>query len=166
MKIELKNVKYSDFASHETHCFEAAVYIDGKRAGNVSNDGRGGCNDYHPHELALTLAEHAKTLPKQKWNLDGKKFEIETTLDHIIDELLIDYLHAKDLKRSLSKRILFVGTDGQLKETIGLDKTKMEAALASPTITEKLKAQKILNLLPFDEALSLYINHAKGENHA
>ena len=75
-------------------------------------------------------------------------------------------LFRSDLKRALNKRILFVSSDGQLKETIGLDKTKMEAALASPTITEKLKAKKILNLLPFDEALSLYINHAKGANHA
>ena len=40
MKIELKNVKYSDFASHETHCFEASVYIDGKRAGIVSKAAR------------------------------------------------------------------------------------------------------------------------------
>jgi hypothetical protein len=42
MKVELKNVKYSAFASQETHCFEATVYIDGKRVGTVSNEGYGG----------------------------------------------------------------------------------------------------------------------------
>ena len=31
MKIEIKHVKYSQFASRETNCFEATVYIDGKR---------------------------------------------------------------------------------------------------------------------------------------
>ena len=162
MKIELKNVKHSEFASHETHCFEAAIYIDGKRAGTVENDGRGGCNFYHPHEVGAAIQAYAKTLPKVRYH----EHEFDQDADTIIGDLLVHHLTAKDLKRALNKRILFVSSDGQLKETIGLDKTKMEAALASPTITEKLKAKKILNLLPFDEALSLYINHAKGANHA
>jgi len=49
MHIELKNVKISGFASEETLCFEAAVYVDGKKAFLVKNDGHGGCNDYVPN---------------------------------------------------------------------------------------------------------------------
>lgn len=48
MEITLKNIKHSEFASHETHCFEATVYIDGKRAFGVENDGQGGPNNYFP----------------------------------------------------------------------------------------------------------------------
>ena len=51
-------------------------------------------------------------------------------------------------------------------ETISLDRPRMEKILASPSVKTQLKAQKILNLLPFDEALSLYINHSVGANHA
>ena len=40
MKITLKNVKYSEFASQETYCFEATIYLDGKKAGQVRNDGQ------------------------------------------------------------------------------------------------------------------------------
>jgi len=62
MKIELKNVKHSEFASRETDCFQASVYIDGKKAGTVGNDGQGGCNHYNPWKLADILSGNAKTL--------------------------------------------------------------------------------------------------------
>lgn len=50
MKIELKNIKYSAFASEETHCYEAALYVDGKPLAIVRNDGHGGADyvDQHP----------------------------------------------------------------------------------------------------------------------
>ena len=41
-KIELKNLKTAEFASEETHCFEATVYLDGKRFCIASNQGHGG----------------------------------------------------------------------------------------------------------------------------
>ena len=162
MKIELKNVKYSDFASHETHCFEAVIYIDGKRAGTVENDGQGGCNFYHPREVEEALRAHAKTLPKVHY----REHEFDQDADTIIADLLVQHLYTKDLKRALNKRILFVTNDGVLRETFNLERQKMESILASPSVKTQLKAQKILNLLPFDEALSLYINHSVGANHA
>ena len=42
MKIELKNIKHSEFASHETFCYEATLYVEGKPFAQVSNDGQGG----------------------------------------------------------------------------------------------------------------------------
>jgi hypothetical protein len=162
MKIELKNIKYSEFASHETSCFEAAVYIDGKRAGTVENDGQGGCNFYHPHDLEEALQAHAKTLPKVKY----QEHEFDQDADTLIGDLLMQHLHAKDLKRAMNKRILFVTHDGLLKETINLERQRMESILANAALTGQLKAKTILNLLPFDQALSLYLNHTQGANHA
>ena len=46
MKIELKAIKYSAFASQETHCYEANLYVDGKKIGVVSNDGHGGADSF------------------------------------------------------------------------------------------------------------------------
>ena len=36
MKIELKNVQYAAFASEETNCFEATIYVDGIFAGALA----------------------------------------------------------------------------------------------------------------------------------
>ncbi len=45
-KIILKNLKYAAFASEETSCFSATVYVDGKRLCTARNDGHGGCDSY------------------------------------------------------------------------------------------------------------------------
>ena len=47
--IEIKNLKLNTHFSQETHCFTATVYIDGKRAFSVENEGRGGPNNYYPY---------------------------------------------------------------------------------------------------------------------
>lgn len=47
MKVELKNIKICNAMSEETTAFTATIYVDGKRAGEARNDGRGGSTDYH-----------------------------------------------------------------------------------------------------------------------
>lgn len=110
MKIELKNVKHAAFASEETACFQATVYIDGVKAGEVSNDGKGGCNMYHPWELQKKLDDYAKTLPDvdvSELFSDDKKHTLPNSDDLLIGDLLGDYLEARTLKRHCKKETLF-----------------------------------------------------------
>lgn len=44
--ITIKNLKYAAFASQETSCFEATVYLDGKRFCTAGNEGSGGPDRY------------------------------------------------------------------------------------------------------------------------
>jgi hypothetical protein len=46
--VELRGVKYAEFASDETACYRATLYVDGAKFCEVSNDGHGGCDDYFP----------------------------------------------------------------------------------------------------------------------
>lgn len=46
IKITLKNLKYAAFASQETACFAATVYVDGKRLCTARNEGHGGGDSY------------------------------------------------------------------------------------------------------------------------
>ena len=125
MKVEIKNVKHSQFASHETNCFEATVYIDGKRMGTVSNDGQGGPNDYDSRALVEALTKYAKTLPTRTWKLDDQVLEVHPDMDTAIDDLLMAHLYSRDLKRAMTKRILFVDKDGILKQTGTMDKARL-----------------------------------------
>lgn len=156
MKVEIKNVKHSQFASHETNCFEATVYIDGKRMGTVSNDGQGGPNDYDSRALVEALTEYAKTLPTRTWKLDDQVLEVHPDMDTAIDDLLMAHLYSRDLKRAMTKRILFVDKDGILKQTGTMDKARLSAAIGSPDIGQRLRSNRILNLMPFDLALTTY----------
>ena len=64
MKIELKNLKHYPSMSEETTCFQASVYIDGKKAGDVKNDGHGGAHYFYPFGLAEKLNSYGATLPE------------------------------------------------------------------------------------------------------
>ena len=49
-RIALKNLKHAAYASHETHYFNATIYLDGERAFKASNQGSGGPNEYFPYQ--------------------------------------------------------------------------------------------------------------------
>jgi hypothetical protein len=160
-KIELKNLKHSDFASQETYCFEASVYIDGKKAGTVSNQGCGGSHSYHPNTLYQLLKAEADKLPPHEWRLNEEVLTIQPDADTIISELVTEALHAKDLKSGMRRRILFIGENGEVFETQAMKAAALAVQLVRADLYEKLKTKTILNLLPFPEALSIYIKGAK-----
>lgn len=156
MNITLKNVKFAEFASQETNCFEATVYIDGIRAGTASNEGYGGCNNYYPNTLYAALNEYAETLPpivSRYLDGSGNPMLLEHDADILIGNLFDYWLQSRDLKKSLAKSILFIGEDGKLWRS---KQTDLKAALAHADIHKKLKTNQILNLMPFDTALSIY----------
>jgi len=151
MKIELKNVKHSEFASHETNCFEAAIYIDGKKAGTAENSGQGGTTNIFPNTLYHTLKAYTDTLPPTMYH----GLPLEQTPDGLIDDLVTDWLYARDLKKAMTKRIVFLRA-GTMLETVTLTADRMRGLLAKPDLLQTLNADKVLNLLPFDNALQLY----------
>jgi hypothetical protein len=86
---------------------------------------------------------------------------IQPDADTIISELVTEALTAKDLKSGMRRRILFVGDDGSVFETQAMNAVALATQLNRTDLFEKLKTKTILNLLPFPEALSIYIKGAK-----
>ena len=100
MKIELKSIRFSEAMSEETNAFTANLYINGKKVGYCKNQGHGGCTDYNadsPEDRkAIADAEtYCKALPKTKW----KDMEFDQSLESVIDQLLEDWLKAKETKK-------------------------------------------------------------------
>jgi len=155
MKIELKALKYSDFASQETHCFHANIYIDGKKAGWAENNGHGGMTSIHPHQLYTTIRQCTDKIPPRIVKYGDTEMSIDTSPDSYIDELVTLALHEKDLKRAMKTRILFT-RENQVFETKKLTAAELAASLDNAHLKEKLKADQVLNLLPVAEALKLY----------
>ena len=158
MKIELKALKYSDFASQETHCFYANIYIDGKKAGWAENNGHGGMTTIHPHQLYTTIRQCTDKIPPRIVKYGDTEMSIDTSPDSYIDELVTLALHERDLKRAMKSRILFT-RENQVFETKKLTAAELAISLDNAHLKEKLKADQVLNLLPMGEALNLY---AKG----
>ena len=79
MKLELKSIKHTAWASEETHCYQANLYVDGKPVAVVSNDGHGGCDrDYdHPkfkgnyRSVMKSIKEYFESLPPSPFSYEG-----------------------------------------------------------------------------------------------
>jgi hypothetical protein len=156
-KIELKNIKYAAFASEETNCYEATLYVDGKRFAKVSNQGHGGCDMQHPIEPFTNkdLAKLEETIAKEypKWGSEyGDGEEYDTNLEIVCGGLLNQWHIDKDIKKSL-KKILYVRSDGD-KDVWSMSNAA-GAKHHGDKIRQKIKGKFphaiILNDLPIEE---------------
>jgi len=155
MKVELKNVKHAAWNSQETACFSAKVYIDGRCAGTVSNDGHGGPDDYAPWELRDRLTEWAKTLPpfKSPFSDDPEPMSAHNA-ETAIGDLLDAFLAAHDFKRLIAKAVVLVKTDGKIYTMNVKRWTSFEQAVAF--VSAKPDVRHVLNTMPYDEAFEVY----------
>lgn len=168
MKITLKNIKHSAFASQETECFEATVFIDGVKAGTVENDGRGGCHMMHPYEMEQRLNAYGASLPPivdedlKDPQDPTKPFSYKQDAESLITDALSNELAAKRLRTLLKNKLVFLDKKGKISTSTGkMEPVKMQAYLAKTdeqiaTIFKFPALQTILNRLSFDEALPLY----------
>ena len=105
MNITIKNVKICGWNSQETTCFQATIYIDGKKAGDASNEGMGGCNNYYfkDRELEQRFYDYCKALPPVDYN----GHELSMDADLLLGDLIADYERNKTYKRWCKKETIF-----------------------------------------------------------
>lgn len=116
MNVTIKNLKYSEFASEETDCFEATVYVDGKRLCIASNDGKGGATHFRPTKgrTHKDVEEVSKELSKE--NVIG--FDFPNNLEWEVSELVSMELHYRPIKKRMKHCIIYVDSEclfGQYK---------------------------------------------------
>lgn len=97
-RVTLKNLKYSDFASEETPCFEATIYVDGKRVGKAFNDGKGSAHRYDPFSIEKALNEIAAALPPMDMSEYGMG-PIQQDADLMISCLVEDEVTRRKIAR-------------------------------------------------------------------
>ena len=183
--VTLKNFKHAEFASQETTCFEAIVCVDGKVFCSASDDGHGGEVDLHPisgsrTDLSKMILEVGRRYnPNCVAMYDGKfKFEAgdfdtwkeryakklreskgvtaSEVLIHLVNEQVTRQLYAKDLKKLMVKKVVYLDGDN-----IYNTKNAGNAAhrdMWIPQVKEKYPAAIVLNEMAFDDALTLFIS--------
>jgi hypothetical protein len=160
MKIELKNIKYAEFASAETSCYEATLWVDGKKIGTVSNEGRGGCDYFYGDQVAYKLADEwcVSNLPARHYTKENDGFEgtHQPNLESLCGDLLNDHLIAKDLAKAMVSNAIFCipGRQGLFTRKYA-GKGKPDQSLYDSVLGAHDGAV-ILNTLPRDEALKIY----------
>ena len=158
MKITVKNVKVAEFASEETLCFEATVYIDGVRAFTAHNDGHGGCDMYRAvspegAKLLDKAEEWAKSQPEIESDVGGgRMFKYQPDLEHFVGAAVTDYRLEKAIKRKKKKGLMFAENDKIY--TVKIPNNHPQAAI----FKAKKPNAKFLNDMPLGQALEIYKN--------
>ena len=101
--IQLKNVKIAWNMSEETTAFTASLYINGKKAADVKNEGTGGDNypRFLDRELQKEFYEFCQTIP-----YPGESFNM--TYDSFIGDLLTEWISNDDWKKACKKGITVI----------------------------------------------------------
>jgi hypothetical protein len=93
MQLSLKSLKIHADMSEETTCFSATIYANGKKAGTVRNEGRGGSHNYYWENPSLGQEI-------EKWaNQQPTEFDFDK-IGQIIDNLVMN----ADILASLKRR--------------------------------------------------------------
>lgn len=147
MDIKLKAIKHSQFASQETECFEAKLYIDGKCAAIVSNDGRGGSNMFHWLDRSLRdpFFAYCKSLPPVPCDFGhGSPTELPMDGDFFVSELLGKCLEEKQIKGWCRTKIV-VKLKGAPEGEYATYKTKYTPEKAARIRADNEDIEEILN---------------------
>ena len=161
--VEVKNISHYARGLEETPCYNATVYINGKKAIEVGNDGHGGMDKQHTYP---NIEERGLVQQVNEWCVnkfgqksftyksdDGEKecfYDID--LEHYCHIKLYEWLDTKLLKKSLSKEWLFF----EDKELRAYKIMKKETIPFADFFKKRHPKGVLLNNLPFIEALKIY----------
>ena len=113
-KVEIKNLKVAEHLSEGSLAFTASIWINGKKAGDAKNNGRGGNNDVdlwkrkgeqvrRNNKLHDELKEYVKQFTWE--SLDGKQTPYR--VDFYIDRLVDDEYVRQQVKRWCRTKTVF-----------------------------------------------------------
>ena len=158
MKLELKNIKHANWASEETQCYDAVLYVNGEPFLMVSNEGRGGADrdDQDPRFKGDFPSKYGalREYCREAYKFKGfKDTWINGSIELACHTLLEDHLESKFYKKVL-KQVCFVDDNGDL---LSFPKKVKPSPTIYNTIREQrddLKNVTFLNELSFDDAIS------------
>ena len=166
-KLEVKNISHYARGSEETPCYNATVYVNGKKAVEVSNDGHGGSDRQHTYpESGFRLQDIDKwcveKFGQETWEYGGKTYSTDLDLEHYCHQELYNWLDTKELKKEMKKQYLCVDKKDDkeflvaFKRTLPFTKMKDDAFQKHLGTKYPHMVGKCLNFLPFDQALKLF----------
>jgi len=154
--IELKNIKHTAWASEETHCYQASLYVDGEHWGTVSNQGHGGCDDFDGNNKSYDDIRELNQRIKETYEpYTYEGHSLEQNLEMVCGDLVNQWLRDKDFNRAMKSKVLFTKPDTQGIWQVGFKKPKTLWMMLD-VMKAKYPQYTYLADLPVDEAKEIY----------
>lgn len=155
--IEIKNVKHIAWASEETHCYQATLFVDGEKWGMVSNEGHGGPDNFEGiagrsyTDIAALNARIAESIPPYEFEGQSLPYDLEM----ICGDLVNEWLRNREFDRAMKSKVLFTkpGFDGVWQVPV---KKPMSLWMVLDTMKAKHPDYTYLADLPVEQARSIY----------
>ena len=168
-ELELKGFKHAEFASQETHCYEASVYFKGKKIGVVSNEGHGGCDDFTPsggmdmwkarhrlwEKLSAMLEEEHPT-----YYCEYRKGQSQVSMESWCCTQVNKWLAHRDFKKYMKSKVVFTDPTSEDPKAIRYFSFKGVRSITKQHIDHiiaKYPKYNVLNVMPQEEALELWM---------
>ena len=167
-RIELKNIKHTAWASEETHCYQATLYVNGEKWGQVSNDGHGGCDRFYGEngkgyadieKLNVLIGKTYKPYTFGDGNdeviLGTAPRSIDQDLEMVCGDLVNQWLRGKEFTKAMKSKVLFTHPDKD-----GVWQVPVRRPQTLWMVLDSMKAKyphyTYLADLPVDEAKAIY----------
>jgi hypothetical protein len=161
MNITIKNVKHSEFASQETNCFEATVYLNGIKSFIASNDGQGGCSRYESvKDRSYQDIEEAKAWVSSLPAVETEFGTFDDDLDFYISRLVEREISKRQLKAIMRKNVVYYDVkEDELMKAIRIAGISAKSILKGQCkIPKAIAAGKLfLTDMDFDIATNLFM---------
>ena len=167
--IEMKAIKHSEFASEETHCYQAKIYLNGKAWIEVDNEGRGGADRQSPIDIKQAgrwdkikdinerlKVEHAPEIYKYEGERGIETHTMQIDLENWCGVQLEKFLTSRDLKRLMRTKLIFVKTDGTVHSSVTPDTAELQRA--NESFLKTYPKGILFNALPFEDAVKAFMD--------
>lgn len=157
--ITLKNIKHFGPGSHETNCYTAIIYVDGKKFAHVENNGHGGCDNVHPFDGGWKEVKELEELIKATYpRVESAYFPdgMEPSLEIICGELLEEFLDKKEFKKVMRRIVYVKPNEKGLFQLPAKHKPTPDTMRALKAKTVWANGVVFLCDLPTDEAYALF----------
>jgi hypothetical protein len=117
-RFTLKSLKHSEFASQETHCYQANLFLDGVKVAQVGNDGHGGCD--HSHFVSKEAEAKAIAAITAERTDDAESYSPYSALEFTCCDLVNAHLESKEVTKVANKvrnRVVYIDQDGDIRTT-------------------------------------------------
>lgn len=162
MKIELRNIKILASLSEETPAYTGTLFVDGKKIGDVSNHGHGGCDEYHGDEAAYTAAArfiHAQEKDDEPVNdywKDKPDALARLSFEGWCHTKAFESLEVKNFASKLSRSIMYTRPNEKNIFAVTFPKGKDKATILA-AYKAKYPTYTFLNGMPTAEAFTVYM---------
>jgi len=157
--VTLKRFQHYPRMSEETIAFNADIVYEGVTVGTAENDGHGGCTFVHLNDKGKNILNIVKANALAEFDDDS--------LQSIVDDLVGKAIHdkwvanqRKKVAKELATKVLFNrkgDKEGSFRTYDLKGKSPAEVIAFAQQVAGKPDVERVLNLMPFEEAFQLLV---------